>query len=200
MPIQNIFPIPIFYQDNILSNDNYNLLRTYLYDHFTLEEKNSFYQSPGFLQELEEFQECKNIIEIIASEFYTSIGFKSQSFFITQMWANYSTGNGAISEHYHSNSMISGVLYIDVENHNKTGFTCPYQDLKILKTDVEKTTEYTTDTFYAGSKNNRIILFPSYISHFSDNQNIDKTRLTISFNLLPKELGNKTHLNYYKFM
>ena len=65
---------------------------------------------------------------------------------------------------------------------------------------MEKTTEYTTDTFYAGSKNNRIILFPSYISHFSDNQNIDKTRLTISFNLLPKELGNKTHLNYYKFM
>ena len=119
MPIQNIFPIPIFYQDNILSNDNYNLLRTYLYDHFTLEEKNSFYQSPGFLQELEEFQECKNIIETIASEFYTSIGFKSQSFFITQMWANYSTGNGAISEHYHSNSMISCLLYTSPSPRDK---------------------------------------------------------------------------------
>lgn len=198
MPIQNIFPIPIFYQDNILSDDYYQQLKSYLYNHFESNSNYTFCQSPGFLQDLQEFEICKTTIEKIASEFYKTIGFKYQKFFITQMWANYSIGNGAIGEHYHSNSIISGVLYLDILNHNKTGFTCPYEFVKILRTDVENLTEYTTDVFYADPKDNRIVLFPSYLSHFSETNNINKPRLTISFNLLPSELGNKKNLNYYK--
>ena len=114
---------------------------------------------------------------------------------ITDSWFNVSNTGGFQHQHYHANSLISGVYYVNFDaekGHCPTSFTkdertfMPHSPvLNILKT---KDTEFNqNDVIYA--KEGELILFPSHTTH-GYRENKGDNRVTISMNIMPTVVTN----------
>jgi uncharacterized protein (TIGR02466 family) len=160
-----------------------------------------FLQSPGDLHERPEFLEIVSAIELEAEKFWSQIGYKTRKMKVMQLWANRMKGRGFINDHFHSNSLISAIFYLDfkIGSSGKTTFTAPFAGLhQMISVPVEKDNEFTMSKFSINGKENMLILFPSYLSHYSEPGTDDSYRITLSANLLPSELGTPENLNYVK--
>lgn len=157
-----------------------------------------FLQSEDDLHKKDYMKDTVSSILDSACAFAESIGWRKEQYFITQMWANKYSANtkqkkgGNIHAHFHSNSLLSGVLYFDdnsptrIFNHDKTR--------QIIKTSSAENTPFTSEIFTVNAKPGRLLLFPSYLVH--DSEPSDKERVTIAFNILPNSLGIKLDYNY----
>jgi uncharacterized protein (TIGR02466 family) len=108
-------------------------------------------------------------------------------------------GRGFINDHFHSNSLISAVFYVDFTegDSGSTTFTAPFAGLhQMISIPVEKNNQFTMNKFSINCKKNMLVLFPSYLSHHSEPGNNNSYRITISANLLPSTLGSSKSLNY----
>ena len=114
---------------------------------------------------------------------------------ITDSWFNVSNTGGFQHQHYHANSLISGVYYVNFDaekGHCPTSFTkdertfMPHSPvLNILKT---KDTEFNqNDVIYA--KEGELVLFPSHTTH-GYRENKGDNRVTISMNIMPTVVTN----------
>jgi len=157
-----------------------------------------FLQSEDDLHKKDYMQDTVAKILDSACAFAENVGWRKEKYFITQMWANkYSaqseeSNGGAIHPHFHSNSLLSGVLYFDdnsptrIFNHDKTR--------QIIKSSNAENTIFTSEIFTVAAKPGRLLLFPSYLVH--DSEPSDKERITIAFNIMPTSLGIKLDYNY----
>lgn len=200
MAIVDIFPTPLYHEILDIDKKSLESMNTYTRKHFNPpdDHQDFFLQSPGDLAKREEFEILKNRVETAATEFWHSVGYERRELKITQMWANYMKGRGFISEHNHSNSLVSGIFYLDVSaGSGATVFTDTYHGIhKMINVPNEKDTRYNSDRFVVNPKNNMLILFPSYLNHYSDACADGGERITISMNFLPSELGNISSLNH----
>ena len=114
---------------------------------------------------------------------------------VTDSWFNVSNTGGLQHQHYHANSYISGVYYVNFDRergHCPTTFTkdertfMPHSPvLTILKS---KETEFNqNDVIYA--KEGELILFPSHTTH-GYRENKGDNRVTISMNIMPTVVTN----------
>lgn len=157
-----------------------------------------FLQSEDDLHKRDYMQDTVAKILDSACAFGENVGWRKDTYFITQMWANKYSPNteqkkgGNIHAHFHSNSLLSGVLYFDdnsptrIFNHDKTR--------QIIKSSNAENTIFTSEIFTVAAKPGRLLLFPSYLVH--DSEPSDKERVTIAFNILPTSLGIKLDYNY----
>jgi len=86
--------------------------------------------------------------------------------FLGNNWGQLYLKNQKHNPHTHTNSVYSGVIYIDGEGKDGTNFIDIYSGLTFKEEFIKKT----------------LILFPSNIIHYVDNQEKDNKRLIISFN------------------
>jgi uncharacterized protein (TIGR02466 family) len=101
---------------------------------------------------------------------------------ITQSWLNYQGTNGSHHRHYHPNSFISGVFYVDAEdNVDNISFYNPRQDA--FKIESIFYNEYNTDQMTFPISRGDLILFPSYLPHSVEQRTRDdKQRISLAFN------------------
>jgi uncharacterized protein (TIGR02466 family) len=93
--------------------------------------------------------------------------------------------------HFHSNSLYSGVVYIDVEPNggsiefftNITGFNSSIN----LNLPVKRPNIYNSEKFTFKPESGEILLFPSSVYHRVNHNNSDKNRYSFSFNILPED-------------
>jgi len=197
MPIHNLFSLPLYYTEVDIKNSD--LCKKLLELELTSTESHYFLQTSGDLNIKSEFAEMAEIIENHAEIFWNEVGYEQRSMKITQMWANRMKGRGFINDHFHSNSLISAIFYLDFTEGDSgiTTFTAPFAGLhQMISVPVEKDNQFTMSKFSVNCKKNMLILFPSYLSHYSEPGNNDSYRITISANLLPSTLGRKESLNY----
>jgi uncharacterized protein (TIGR02466 family) len=204
MPKFDIFSHAIFYEELSFNHDYLSELKTNIQKKIVYSDTDQhyFYQTAGDLEKEDLFQRLKNKVEEAAENFYTELGYKRSKMFVTQMWGNLMKGHGRITEHYHSNSLISGVFYLDLNEETSGGtvFTEPMNGIhRMISLPVETSTKYNTENFKINVKKQMLVLFPSYINHYSEPNNSADQRITISFNLLPYELGNFSDLNFVRF-
>lgn len=109
---------------------------------------------------------------------------------ITQMWANFNNKNQWHHSHEHPNSFLSAVYYMHcTENVDKIIFSKKeYQQLLIHSS---SSTEYNNNDIEIPIKENLLVIFPSSLTHQVNNNQTDKTRVSISMNTFPVGiLGN----------
>ncbi len=118
-------------------------------------------------------------------------------FYITQSWLNYTKQGQAHHRHIHTNSLISGVLYInsktevDAINFHRHSAA----QVQILMSD-DQVNEYNApaERFSVGTGD--LIIFPSNITHSVDQTTGDHTRISLAFNAFVRgELGSEELLN-----
>lgn len=102
---------------------------------------------------------------------------------ITQSWVNYSKPGQYHHKHSHQNSFISGVFYIQTNTEDKIYFYRDfYQQLQVKPSEYNK---WNSDSWWFEAVPNRLILFPSSLTHMVPTIKGDKIRASLSFNTFP---------------
>ena len=112
--------------------------------------------------------------------------------FITTYWFNKIEKNGAQPPHNHANSMISGVIYLsDIHEDTKTYVLRPTHSGSFIfcHVDSDPIKEQARARWFCPScRSGDLLLFPSYLMH-GVLRNMGNTRITLSFNALPRQLN-----------
>jgi uncharacterized protein (TIGR02466 family) len=201
MQINSIFPTGI----GIVKNDSVIIDKEQLLSSLTWKEDQSkqgfFDQSQTNLHELDEWKPLTDWIKQQARLYWNQLGWQCDDLWFTQCWINNMSSGGNISSHWHSNSMISGVYYF-LGDHNTGGtiFESTKNPLEFsFQTEILKDTIYTAGRHLVPAVEDSLVLFPSYISHFSEPNRFNAPRYTLAFNLLPTTLGKENHFNLVRF-
>jgi uncharacterized protein (TIGR02466 family) len=120
------------------------------------------------------------------------------SFYITQSWITWTYPGGRHFSHIHTNSVVSGVLYIDVD---------PTSDNIVFSKSGEGVFDFrpknfnpfNSDNWHIPVENNKIILFPSSLKHSVNPTSNPNTRISLGFNtFVTGLLGADGNLNKLK--
>ena len=105
--------------------------------------------------------------------------------YITVSWINFTEKNQYHHKHYHTNSYISGVFYIDVDE--KKDFITFFNgyDPAIIPS-FKETSPFNSKTWSFVVKNKLLLLFPSHLKHEVFVKQGDNIRISLSFNVFFK--------------
>lgn len=140
-----------------------------------------------------EFAEVHRIVMREVDQYAREIFAVSRSieFYVTNSWINMHRRGDSAGAHIHHNSLISGVLYLQVgENtgdivfHRDTLSPIPFPPA--LDLDVESYNIYNCKSWGHRPKTNDICLFPSSLSHSVQANASDEERWCLAFNVFAR--------------
>ena len=123
----------------------------------------------------------KYVEEVISPE-------EKLDFYITQSWLNITAPGETHHDHYHSNSIISGVFYLSTVENDNIIFNDPNFKIRDqIKIESKRFNPLNATRWGFHVRNNELILFPSWLHHGVDsNEKATTDRLSISFNTFVK--------------
>jgi hypothetical protein len=131
------------------------------------------------LSEIKKFaEECLDlwVEKIIIPAYENSVKLK-----ITQSWLNYTEKEGHHHLHYHPNSIISGVIYIQASEF-KDQIEFQNTDINPWHVHTETSNPFNSNLYHVPVKTGDVVLFPSTIYHGVPEVQSDKTRISLAFN------------------
>lgn len=99
---------------------------------------------------------------------------------LTQSWLNRTCVGEHHHRHNHSNSLISGVLYLEANNDTITFFR---EDRNLLSLTVENYHLFNSSSWVFTVKSGDILLFPSHLHHKVDEKIWGEDRISLAFNV-----------------
>ena len=167
------------------------------------QQNGNFRSDDSYLLRNEEFKNIKNFLIEAVDKFTTNVLNTKQRLVITQCWANRNPKGSQHHEHVHPNSIISGVMYFQInEKLPPIQFAKTNQDA--MKLDPEKYNHVNSESFMLPCKPGELILFPSSLKHSVPINQGDEDRISISFNTFSIDaLGSEqalTHLDIRRMM
>ena len=132
-----------------------------------------------------EMLNLKHFININLNEYFQSVyqPTNNVSLRITQSWCNFSNYGESHHTHSHSNSLISGVFYIQCNENDLINFY--RHSSNILLINAKHSNKFNSSTWSFPVKTGTLLLFPSELKHGVDKIMGDKTRISLSFNSFP---------------
>jgi len=134
------------------------------------------------------FDSLKKEIETNGNKFANYIGLKTP-LKISNIWININEYKDSNDSHTHPHAILSGVYYVKTpKNCGHIQFTRP--EMNVFHFDwnnntIKEKTTYTSPKSIIESKENNLLLFPSWLTHSVDlNLNKKEERISISFNLI----------------
>lgn len=189
----NLFPILIRYVENFLSEVQTQDIKNYckskqVYPHGLMNDfgKSSYDGHTNFLRKItESVPSCSNLESIVGNAVESmckEIGLGSVGF--TNSWFNIQTAGGKLDMHTHPMSVISGTLYINVDEHSSPFvIENPNTYLKFCGMWQGPETFYSAKFVSLQPTSGSLLLFPSYLNHGSNGiKNNTNERIAISFN------------------
>lgn len=167
----------------------------------SLEKIKNQYNSTSTENYLLELVEMKRIGEIClqaARDFFEktfSPNTKECQLYITQSWANFTSKNEKHHRHYHPNSIVSGVYYINAKSQrDRIAFSRPSIDSRI-EIIPERINQYNIPGITIPVETSDIVCFPSQLEHMVPDITDNYTRISVSFNTFVKgKIGSKQGL------
>ena len=166
-------------------------------------DNGNFRSDDSYLLRQEKLKNIKNFLGESVNKFTTNVLNSKQRLIITQCWANRNPKGSRHHEHVHPNSIISGVMYFQInEKLPPIQFSKTNQDG--VKLDPEKYNHVNSESFMLPCKPGELILFPSSLKHSVPINQGDEDRISISFNTFSIDaLGSEqalTHLDIRRMM
>ena len=108
-------------------------------------------------------------------------------FYMTQSWANFNTTNTSHHKHWHANSLISGVYYIDTAENGGGIVMCKSpQNTNLFHTSMrveyDSANNIQAESYVIPVSEGKIVFFPSHLGHAVEENNSDKPRVSLAFN------------------
>ena len=197
-----LFPTPLLivpYEESI--NKELAYLKTISYRE--QQQNGNFRSDDSYLLRNEELKNIKNFLGEAVDKFTKNVLQSKQRLVITQCWANRNPKGSKHHEHVHPNSIISGVMYFQInEKLPPIQFSKANQDG--MKLDPIKYNHVNSESFMLPCKPGELILFPSSLKHSVPINQGDKDRISISFNTFSIDaIGSEqalTHLDIRRLM
>ena len=203
--LSHLFSIPLMeFEYGQTSEEENKIIYHYLNDLrpnvYNLTTKESYILEKG-LSKLKKFIEIAidaYVINVIVGDKYD----KNLSFKITQSWVNLTRpGSAGHHQHTHSNSVISGVFYVQTNDVDNITFTNPLLTHDTIRVRTKEYNQFNSHTWRYPVSAGKLILFPSNIPHHVDSPIGDKDRITLSFNVFPFGiLGDRDQLGELRIL
>ena len=156
----------------------------------------------SFVLNDDRLSDLKNWFQSCIDDYFNTIVCSSENFtpYVTISWLNYTEEKQYHHQHDHSNSIISGVFYIDVDEmtdnitfHKNSCNGYPYIKFKPSEYNL-----YNSENWSVPVQKQKLILFPSTLKHSVSNLTSNKTRISLSFNVFVK--GTVGHTDFKNFL
>jgi uncharacterized protein (TIGR02466 family) len=157
---------------------------------------NGDYTVNKYILNLPECQQLKDLIMDHVNNFvYTFLDVDNRlDFRMENSWVNrHSTGDFA-GLHFHNNALISGCFYL--ENEEGQGDIAFYRDklynnlfnntINVKFNESNKHSIYTSHTWPQYPRTGDLLLWPSHLNHSTSENNTDKLRYSLAFNIFPR--------------
>tara|TARA_R100001460_G_scaffold108346_2_gene159181 strand:- start:378 stop:998 length:621 start_codon:yes stop_codon:yes gene_type:complete len=143
------------------------------------------------------FSNLKNDLHIVVKDYFDKIIRPKEETitpYITQSWLNYTREKEYHHMHSHSNSILSGVLYIKSDPENDMiDFYDPIENQFEIPT--KEFTQYNSKKWSFKVSEKDILLFPSNTKHSVQIKNKNNLRISLAFNVFVKgKMGNNFDL------
>ena len=195
--IHSIFPIPVYVatsdSDLISKEEIEKIIQKGMYKNDGNSYTKNTYVFNENLKEIKEF--CEHHIKTYVKEV---INHKEElDIYITQSWINVNKPGEFHHNHFHTNSIISGVFYVSTEEDDRIIFEHPNIRLKqLIKFEPKEFNLWNSSNWFFPSITNELILFPSWLGHQVEvNEKATTDRISISFNTFVRgTLGSRKKL------
>jgi len=171
---------------------------------WVIQKANGNFKSKNtYILKNEQLKDIKNFIVESVNKYCENILNTKQRLVITQSWFNKNPTGSKHHEHVHPNSIISGVMYFQIDQTlPPIQFSKSNQDG--VKLDPIKYNVLNSDTFLLPCKPGELILFPSNLRHSVPINTGMPDRISLSFNTFSIDaLGSEdslTHLDIRRLM
>ena len=183
--IDNLFPTPVYsvIRDLELNLEESEEIKSII-EEGTRKNAGNVHSTNSYifetkLKKIKEFceQEIKRYVEIVISPL------QELEFYITESWINVTKPGEFHHSHYHPNSIISGVFYVNTVQEDQINFTDPNYKVKgRLDFGQKEYNLWNSAQWWIPVVNNQLTLFPSWLEHDVKHIKGDKERISISFN------------------
>tara|TARA_R110000744_G_scaffold317932_1_gene424504 strand:+ start:139 stop:753 length:615 start_codon:yes stop_codon:yes gene_type:complete len=197
--IRNIFPVPIYISQmerKFSKKENVYFFegkKDLLINYGNKNTKNRDVLNTKDLKDL------KIILEDHLKKYFRDIlrAKNTSKLYITQSWINYTDKGEFHHEHTHSNSYLSGVLYLNTTDKDRITFhKTEYEQIQLA---VEEYNTFNSPTWHIPVKQGMIIIFPSSLKHSVEKVMEKDTRISLSFNsFVTGNIGDKANLTEIK--
>ena len=152
-----------------------------------------------------EFQDIRVWVENCAKDFLDNVlQMEYEEFFLTESWLNISGKGGYQKVHNHSNSIISGTLYLkSEENHPPLEFKkqkMEFEPFISLTEHYKKGNPNTANTLAFPCTQNSMFVFNSYLYHGHSASQIESERIGLAWNGLVNFVEKDKDIYRIKFV
>ena len=207
LDIQRIFPTSIFCFDDVLEQEYIDSMKDDIINQSKInaEQRQANWQSVknNKLYELPKYKELGKMALNACIKYIDLLEYKLDDIELTGMWSNVLKPGETHPPHTHSNNFISGVYYVQADNDPFTpdiNFLDPRGQTCVLQPHQKRYTIYNSTKYSVSAKINRMILFPSWLSHYVPINYSKSDRISIAFNAMLKgKVGEPTNFQSANF-
>lgn len=184
MNIQDIFTN--FLAIDTIEIKNISTIEKFCYEKINLEPTDLGQSNMSKLELTTLFSSVTLQIESRLSIIKNKFKFKDHlQFKIGRSWINLNQNNNVTKPHLHANSLFSGILYIKCKNSGPIVFVNPIVAHQyVINSDIiQEYNKFTSADMSVIPEVGKLIIFPSWLVHYIEN-NLDNTdRISIAFNV-----------------
>jgi|TARA_Y100000766_G_C18792534_1_gene548950 uncharacterized protein (TIGR02466 family) len=145
------------------------------------------------LHKQKEFKFFADLIILTSKRIIEQLDYKVEDITITDMWANVLKDTEHHPMHTHSNNFLSGTYYLQSDQKASIVFHDPRPAADVIVPRKKETTLNNSSLLSYASKQNRAVIFPSWLPHWVQ-QNKSKTkRISIAWNIQIKGQVGEHH-------
>ena len=193
MEHQKVFATNLFLIDDFYNSDTTSM-KKYISDLWVNRDYDDRWQTRSAnLHKQKEFKEFAKLVISTSKDILNELKYDVEDIVISDMWATVLKSEENHPAHTHSNNFLSGTYYL----HSDQGASIMFQDPRpaagvILPRMTEQTMTNASLLTY-DSKQNRAIIFPSWLPHYVKPNKSKNKRISIAWNIQVKGQVGEHH-------
>ena len=171
----NLFVLDDFYKDSTAS------MKKYISDLWTNRQYEDNWQTKSAdLHKQKEFKSFANLVLTTTKKIIDTLDYDVEDIMITDMWANVLKDTELHPMHTHSNNFLSGTYYLQSDQKASIVFHDPRPAADVLVPRKKQTTLNNSSLLSYASKQNRAVIFPSWLPHWVQQNKSKTNRISIA--------------------
>lgn len=200
--VQDLWPTKIVCSDDLLEPEHIDSMKQVVLDMANASPRENWQSSPDLHQHKKFKPMVDKIMELANWHLKNHYKAVYEKIVITDMWANILSTKEFHRPHTHSNNILSGVYYLQANDPKsaKIFFMDPRPAFNVIQPQVKQFTHENSSVWHYPSVTNRCLLFPSWLQHYVENNNVKEDRISVAFNFMYKgKIGLSEHYQSSEF-
>ena len=189
MIVHSLFPEPVYVSTIGRALTKTELKTINKYKKETHKNDGNITSNDNYVLENKTLKNLKEDLQKRVIDYFDKVVCTSNSIipYITQSWINYTETNQFHHRHFHSNSYVSGVFYINAQKEvDSIAFYKPGEIQKAIHLMVTQYNQFNSANWGCSIQTGDVVLFPSSLHHGVQKKKGNNIRISLSFNVFFK--------------